>query len=61
MKKRKSMKMFWVRKFYQKNEKEREILETLLWNFTCFLQYNYSFSLHNPILLPANMKDYFLW
>ena len=24
----------WVRKFYYKNEKEREILETLHWIFT---------------------------
>ena len=33
-KKRKSMKTFWVRKLYHKNEKEREILDTLLWIFT---------------------------
>ena len=25
------------------------------------LQYNYSFSLHNSISFPANMKNYFLW
>ena len=25
----------WVTKFYHKNEKEREILEALLWIFTC--------------------------
>ena len=25
----------WVRKFYYKSEKERKILETLLWIFTC--------------------------
>ena len=25
----------WVRKFYHENEKEREILETLLWIFNC--------------------------
>ena len=25
------------------------------------LQYNYSISFHNSILLPANMKNYFLW
>ena len=32
--KRKSMRSFWVRKFYHENEKEREISETLLWIFT---------------------------
>ena len=47
MKKRKPMKIFWVRKFYHVNEKEREILETLLWILT--------------ILLPLNVKNYFLW
>ena len=26
--------VIWVRKFYLKNEKEREVLETLLWIFT---------------------------
>ena len=26
-----------------------------------YLQYNYDFSLHNSILLPTNMKNYFLW
>ena len=30
MKKRESMNIFWVRKFYHENEKERDILETLL-------------------------------
>ena len=34
MKKRKSMRIFWARKFYHENEKEREILKTLLWIFT---------------------------
>ena len=27
--------IIWVRKFYLKNEKEREVLETLIWIFTC--------------------------
>ena len=31
---KKLMKIFWVRKFYHENEKEREILKTLLWIFT---------------------------
>ena len=35
MKKKISSKIFWVMKFYHENEKEREILETLLWIFTC--------------------------
>ena len=35
MKKRKYMKIFWVRKIYHENEKERKNLETLLWIFTC--------------------------
>ena len=35
MKKRESMNIFWVRKFYHENEKERDILETLLWIFIC--------------------------
>ena len=26
--------VIWVRKFYLKNDKEREVLETLLWIFT---------------------------
>ena len=26
-----------------------------------YLQYNYSIPLHNSILLPANMKNYFQW
>ena len=30
---KKLMKIFWVRKFYHENEKEREILKTLLWIF----------------------------
>ena len=34
-KKRKSMKIIWVRKVYHKNEEEREISQTLLWIFTC--------------------------
>ena len=38
MKKKKCMKIFWVRKFFHENEKKRKILETLLWIFTC----NYS-------------------
>ena len=38
MRKRKSMKIFWVRKFYYENEKERGILETLLW--MCTSSYN---------------------
>ena len=34
MAKRKFMKIFWVSRFYQEDEKEREILEALLWIFT---------------------------
>ena len=30
-------------------------------NVVIDLQYNYSFSLHNSISFPANMKNYFLW
>ena len=35
MKERKSLKIFWLRKFYHESEKESEILKTLLWIFTC--------------------------
>lgn len=35
MKKSKSTKGFWMRKFYHETEKERETLEKLLWIFTC--------------------------
>ena len=49
MQKGKSMKIFWVRKFYNENEKEREILETLLWIFTC--SYNTTIAFHNSILI----------
>ena len=33
MKKKKPVRSFWVRKFYHKNKKEREISEALLWTF----------------------------
>ena len=35
MKERKSLKIFWLRKFYHESEKESEILKTVLWIFTC--------------------------
>ena len=53
MQKGKSMKIFWARKFFNKNEKEREILETLLWIFTC--SYNTTIAFHNSILKYENL------
>ena len=53
MKKRKSMKIFWVRKLYHENEKERKILETLLWIFNCRFNTTIAFLY---IITPVNMK-----
>ena len=49
------------RKFYHENEKEREILKTLLWIYTCSHNTTITFLYMIPLLLPANMKNYFLW
>ena len=59
LKKRKSMKIFWVRKLYHETEKERD--RNIVMDLHLQLQYNCSFYLHNSILLSANMKNYFLW
>ena len=32
---KKSIKIFWVRRFYHENQKESDILETLLWIYIC--------------------------
>ena len=53
MKRKKSLKIFWVRIFYRENEKEREILETLSWIFT------FSYNTTTTFLYIANMKNQF--
>ena len=47
------MKIFWVRKLYHENEKERKILETLLWIFNCRFNTTIAFLY---IITPVNMK-----
>ena len=50
--------IFWVRKFYHENDKEREILETLLWIFTC--SYNTPIAFLYIIPYYSKLKNYFL-
>ena len=47
------MKIFWVRKLYHENEKEKKILETLLWIFNCRFNTTIAFLY---IITPVNMK-----
>ena len=54
MRKRKSMKIFWVRKFYYENEKERQILETLLW--MCTSSYNTTIAF--LYIIPCYSQDF---
>ena len=44
-----------LRKPKRKGDFRNVVIDLNMW-----LQHNYTFSLHNSILLPSNMKNYFL-
>ena len=51
------MQIFWVRKFYHENEREKKMLETLPWTFNCNYNTNKAFVYIIPYY--SNMKNLF--